>query len=80
MSLHRSLKSKDALVRRRNVLTRGERIEELKKSEDWQEGTSAFGLPKVTPAVAAVRAKVKVEKPAEGAEPAEGTEAGRPAT
>ena len=44
MSVHRSLKSKNALVRRRNVLTRTERVQELRDAEKWVEGQSVFGL------------------------------------
>lgn len=47
MSVDRSLKLKDALVRHRNVLTRAERIGKLKEEERWQEGQSILGLPKV---------------------------------
>ena len=48
MSLDRSLKSRDALSRHRNVLTRAERLEALAGEERWVEGeTSVFGLPKV---------------------------------
>jgi small basic protein (TIGR04137 family) len=47
MSIDRSLKIKGALSRHRNVLSRVERIEQLKGEEKWQEGDSAFGLPKV---------------------------------
>ena len=47
MSIDRSLKIKGALTRHRNVLTRAERIEQLKDQEDWKEGDSLFGLPKV---------------------------------
>lgn len=46
MSIDRSLKLKDALKRHRNVLSRGERIEVLKKEERWEEG-QVMGLPKV---------------------------------
>jgi small basic protein (TIGR04137 family) len=48
MSIDRSLKVKGALKRHRNVLTRAERIEQLKDEERWSEGGSLFGLPKVT--------------------------------
>jgi small basic protein (TIGR04137 family) len=48
MSIDRSLRLKDALVRHRNVLTRAERIERLKDEERWEEGDSVLGLPKVT--------------------------------
>jgi small basic protein (TIGR04137 family) len=47
MSMDRSLKIKGALRRHRNVLTRAERIEQLKDEERWSEGDSLFALPKV---------------------------------
>ena len=47
MSIHKSLKLKNALVRPRSVLTRWERIEKLKEQERWNEGDAVTGLPKV---------------------------------
>ncbi|UCE99158.1 MAG: small basic protein [Planctomycetota bacterium] len=47
MSIDRSLKVKGALKRHRNVLSRTERIEQLKDEERWSDGDSLFGLPKV---------------------------------
>ena len=47
MTLDKSLQRKGRLVRSRNVLKRGERIDQLKTEERWQEGQSPFGLPKV---------------------------------
>ena len=47
MSIDSSLKIKGALSRHRNVLTRAERIEQLKDEERWSEGDSLLGLPKV---------------------------------
>lgn len=47
MSIDRSLKIKGALTRHRNVLSRAERIEQLKDEERWSEGSSVFNLPKV---------------------------------
>ena len=47
MSIDRSLKIKGALSRHRNVLTRAERIEQLKEEERWTEEDSLLGLPKV---------------------------------
>ncbi len=47
MSIDRSLRLKDALIRHRNVLTRAERIERLKDEERWEDGGSVVGLPKV---------------------------------
>jgi small basic protein (TIGR04137 family) len=51
MSLHKSLKRKDNLTRRRNVLSREERVERLQEQEKWDEDQSVFGLPKVKPQV-----------------------------
>jgi small basic protein (TIGR04137 family) len=47
MSVDRTLKVKGALSRHRNVLTRAERIEQLKDEERWNEGDPLLGLPKV---------------------------------
>jgi len=47
MSVDRSLKIKGALSRHRNVLTRAERIEQLKDEERWSEDDSVLALPKV---------------------------------
>ena len=73
MSLDKSLKSKSALVRKRNVLTRAERIERLEEEEKWTGGQdSTFGLPKVKPHVIAVpKERVRREEPQEEAEDAE---------
>ncbi|GEM_PF-53647 len=57
MSIDRSLKLKGALVRHRNVLTRGERIVKLKDEEKWEEGDSLFGLAKVANRKVAVTKK-----------------------
>ncbi|MBN2589651.1 MAG: small basic protein [Sedimentisphaerales bacterium] len=48
MSIDRSLKVKNALLRHRNVLTRAERIDKLRDDEKWSEGDSLTGLPKVS--------------------------------
>ena len=48
MSIDRSLKSRSALVRHRNVLSRTERIELMEDEGRWDEQKdSVFGLPKV---------------------------------
>jgi len=47
MSIHKSLVSKTKLSRHRNVLTRGERVAELRSQGMWPEERSLFGLPKV---------------------------------
>lgn len=64
MSIHRSLATAGKLKRHRNVLTRAERLDILKKDERWKEGQSIFGLPKVRNIMA--KAKKKKEE-AEGA-------------
>ncbi|MHC4322616.1 MAG: small basic protein [Planctomycetota bacterium] len=43
MSIDRSLKIKGALSRHRNVLSRAERVEQLKDEERWSEGDSLLG-------------------------------------
>src|SRR5580765_7808965 len=57
MSLDRSLKSANSLIRHRNVLTRDERLLKLKEEEKWTEAKSVFGLPKVAHRKAAVAKK-----------------------
>jgi small basic protein (TIGR04137 family) len=47
MSIDKGLKSRSALSRHRNVLSRDERIEAMKADEKWQDGRSPIGLPKV---------------------------------
>jgi len=46
MSRHPSLKGTSKIVKKRNVLTRYERIDLLQKSERWKEGDKVLGLPK----------------------------------
>jgi small basic protein (TIGR04137 family) len=67
MSIDRSLKLKDALVRHRNVLSRAERIEILQDEERWNEGDSVIGLPKVAHRKSAAGKKAKAEAAAEAA-------------
>jgi small basic protein (TIGR04137 family) len=69
MSIDKSLRRKNQLVRSRNVLTRGERIKVMQDEERWQEGRSPFSLPKVRVAKAAKKPKKAKEeaKPEEGA-------------
>lgn len=81
MSLDRSLKGANALVRHRNVLTRGERLLKLAEDEKWNDTKSVFGLPKVGHRKQAL-AKTAKEEAAEGtpaagaAAPAAGAAAG----
>ena len=71
MSIDRSLKIIGALSRHRNVLTRAERVEQLKDEEKWSEDDSVFGLPKVAHRKSHAgrkAAKEEVVKEAEAAE------------
>jgi small basic protein (TIGR04137 family) len=77
MSVDRSLKLKDALVRHRNVLTRTERVKILKDEERWTEEQSVLGLPKVAHRKSAAGKKAKAEA-AEGAPTAAGAPAEAP--
>ena len=68
MTLDKSLQRKGRLVRSRNVLKRGERIDQLKSEERWQEGQSPFGLPKVRVMKTVVGKKKKKKTKEEAAE------------
>ena len=57
MTIHKSLKVKAGLTRARNVWTRAERLESLKKSGKVKDGESVFGLPKVRTAFKTKKAK-----------------------
>lgn len=46
MSMHRSLKGSTAILARRNVMKRYERIDLLRKTGRWKEGDKVIGLPK----------------------------------
>lgn len=72
MSLDASLKSANALIRHRNVLTRDERLAQLKEEEKWREGMSVFGLPKVAHRKQALAKAEKAEVAADGTTPAAG--------
>ncbi len=72
MSVDRSLKVKNALLRHRNVLSRAERVDVLKDEERWNEGNSLLGLPKVAhrKSGAGKKAKEEAEKEAKPEAPA----------
>ena len=88
MSIDPSLKVKSGQLQTRNVLTRAERIERLKKARKWTDGDRVLGLPKVR-TVYKQKGKKKPEKPkaeavpgavpAEGAAPAAAAAAAAPA-
>ena len=72
MSLDRSLKSANALIRHRNVLTRTERLVQLTDEGKWDDKKSVYGLPKVGHRKAAVVKAVKEAVAADGTAPAAG--------
>lgn len=76
MSVDRSLKVRNALVRHRNVLTRAERVQVLIEEERWAEGDAVLGLPKVAHRKSGAGKKAKAAEAqekaaAEAAEPGE---------
>ena len=80
MSIDKSLRRKNQLVRARNVYTRGERIKILMDEERWKEGQGPYNLPKVKVVKVVVKKAKKAkeeEKPAE--EGAAATTAAAPA-
>ena len=63
MSIDRSLRMTNSMIRKRNVLTRAQRIAELSRTGKFQDGESSpFGLPKVRVIKATKRTKKKKEK------------------
>jgi small basic protein (TIGR04137 family) len=66
MSMDRSLRSANSLIRHRNVLTRTERLEVLKDEEKWDDSKSVFGLPKVAHRKQALAKAEKEEVAADG--------------
>ena len=80
MSIHKSLATAGNLRRHRNVLTRSERLEAMKKEGRWKEGESIFNLPKMRNIMAKAKKKEKAADaaavPAAGAAPAPGAAKG----
>lgn len=68
MTIDKSLKRKGRLVRSRNVLKRGERIDQMKVQETWKEGQSPIGLAKTRVIKVATGKKKKKAKEEEGEE------------
>jgi small basic protein (TIGR04137 family) len=77
MTMDKSLRTRRGLVRSRSVLTRAERLAQLKEGERWRDGDSVFGLPKVRVFKLAMKKKKKKkeEEGAEGAAAGEGAAA-----
>jgi small basic protein (TIGR04137 family) len=79
MSIHKSLATAGNLRRHRNVLTRSERLEVMKKEGRWKEGESIFNLPKMRNIMAKAKKKEKeadAAAPVAGAAPAAAPAAG----
>jgi len=72
MSVHPSLKSTDKSIKQKSVLKRTERIKKMIDKDEWKEGDSVFGLPKIKTIKLKLK-KEKVEKPEEAGAAAEGT-------
>lgn len=80
MSIDRSLKGANMLVRHRNVLNRVERLEKLRDEEKWADSKSVYGLPKVGHRkLAVVKAAKETAAEGEAAPAAAGAKAGAPA-
>lgn len=62
MTIDKSLKVKAGLVKTRNVLTRSERLTQLKESERWKEGDPLLGMPKVRVLKISMKKKKKEKK------------------
>lgn len=50
MSTHKSLRGSSAIVAKRNVLKRFERVDLMKKRGQWKPEYKVTGLPKTKPA------------------------------
>jgi small basic protein (TIGR04137 family) len=74
MTMDKSLRIRRGLLRSRSVLSRAERLAQLKEADRWKEGDSPLGLPKVRVYKLAMKKKKK-KKEEEGAEGAEGAAA-----
>jgi small basic protein (TIGR04137 family) len=67
MTMDKSLRIRRGLVRSRSVLTRAERLAQLKQTDRWKEGDSPLGLPKVRVFKLTVKKKKKKKEEEEGA-------------
>lgn len=75
MSMDKTLKGRNTLMRHRNVLTRAERIEYLKEAGRWTEDSAPIGLPKVAHRKVSVGKKDKAAKTEDGADKDASTDA-----
>lgn len=81
MTMDKSLRIRAGSTRSRNVLTRAERIEQMKGADTFRDETSPYGLPKTRVVKLSMKKKKKVkeeegdEKDKKGAKPAAGAKA-----
>ena len=68
MTIDKSLKIKAGAAKQRNVMTRAERLAQLKENERWTEEESVYGIPKVSVQKIALKKKKKVKKAEEEGE------------
>jgi small basic protein (TIGR04137 family) len=61
MTMDKSLRTQGKGIETRSVLTRAERLEQLKGAERWQDGNSPFGLPKTRVFKMAIKKKKKAK-------------------
>jgi small basic protein (TIGR04137 family) len=62
MTIDKTLKIRRGAGQSRSVLTRVERLENLKEADRWQEGDSPLGLPKVRVRKLQLKKKKKKKK------------------
>ncbi len=62
MTIDKSLKVKAGSVKNRNVLTRAERLAQMKKQGKWSEESTILGMPKTRVVKISMKKKKKVKK------------------
>ena len=67
MTIDKTLKIRRGAGQSRSVLTRVERLENLREADRWQEGDSPLGLPKVRVRKLQLKKKKKKKEEEEGA-------------
>jgi small basic protein (TIGR04137 family) len=78
MSVDKSLRLQSGLQRQRSVLSRAERLAQLREAGKWKLGDSIFGLPKVRVRRVKRKAKAVAKPEAAAAAPVAGAEAAAP--
>jgi small basic protein (TIGR04137 family) len=62
MTMDKSLRIRAGSTRSRNVLTRAERIEQMKGADTFRDATSPYGLPKTRVVKLSMKKKKKVKE------------------